>query len=122
MIASSADIGEAVKFFFDHFAESPGFMELGYPKELPDNVKNAVKQAIAKGLGHAPISIEWSTIEIPDWQIMHGSMVVDGKAGAVVWASDIQTGIASIPKKMGGSELLSMRLSFTPASLKRQLH
>ncbi|HEY3840845.1 MAG TPA: hypothetical protein VGL72_29935 [Bryobacteraceae bacterium] len=122
MIATSADIGEAVKFFFDHFAESPGFMELGYPKELPDNVKTAVKQAIAKGLGQAAHSIEWSTIEIPELQIMHGSIVVDGKSGAVVWAPDIQTGIASFPKKAGSSELLSMRLSFTPASHRRQVH
>jgi hypothetical protein len=122
MIVTNQDIGEVVTFFFDHFAESPGFVDLGYSKDLPDNVKAGVTQGITQGLGRPAKSIDWVTIEIPEMCIIHGTIIVDGKVGAVVWAPDIQIAIASIPKKVGSSDLLSMRLSFTPATDKKKLN
>jgi hypothetical protein len=122
MIATNKDIGEVVTFFFDYFAESPGFVDLGYSKDLPDNVKAGVTQGITQGMGRGAKSIEWVTIEIPELRIVHGTIIVDGRVGAVVWAPDIQIAIASIPKKPGSSDLLSMRLSFTPTTDKRKVN
>jgi len=113
-MAMDKDISGVMKFFFDEFVDSPGFMSLGYEKELPDEVKTAVTQALAAGLGKSSFTLTIITTEIPEMTMIHGTVVVNGIHGAMVWATDLQTGIVGVPKKPGGPEMLYVRLSLTP--------
>jgi hypothetical protein len=121
-MATDKEIAHAMEFFFDHFVDSPGFMSLGYAKELPEEVKQGVYQALGTAFGKARFLIEWLTGEIPEMQIIHGTVSIDGKPGVILWASDIKTGILSIPKEVGSAELLYIRLSLTPQRDKRTVN
>src|SRR5258708_28814410 len=122
-MAGDKDIAGVVTFFFDHFVDAPGFMSLGYAKNVPDNVQQAVAQALGAYFRKSVLAIELTTAEVPEMQLMHGSVEVNGRAGSLIWAPDIQTGIISIPgKNIKSGEMLHFRFSLTPPGDKRTMN
>jgi hypothetical protein len=116
-MATDKNIADAVRFFLDNFVDSPGFMDLGHQKDLPDPVKKAVCQALGSALRKSEFEMQWVGSEIPEMQLIHGSVTVDGSMGIILWAPDIQTGILSVPKKPLSPEMLYVRMSLMPAKV-----
>jgi hypothetical protein len=116
-MAAEKEIGDVMRFFFDNFVDNPEFMSLGHHKDIPAKVQEAVYKSLAAALGKTEFLVQWVSAEIPEMQLIHGSVTVNGSMGCILWAPEIETVILGIPKKPLSPEMLYARLSFMPGKV-----
>jgi hypothetical protein len=85
-------------------------------------LQDAAVRGLAAGFGKSTLVSEWTAAEVPEMQIIHGSVTINGRPGIILWTSDIQSGILSIPKKARSGERLYIRLSLTTARTQRNVN
>jgi hypothetical protein len=92
-------------------------MSRGHSKQVPERVKQGVCEALATAFGKSEFLIQWGGSEIPEMELIHGSIMVDGCRGVLLWATDMQTGILSLPKKPESTEMIFARVSVVPGNV-----
>lgn len=113
-LATAKEIASVMEFFFDEFTSRPEFLAAGIPRPVPEVVAETVDFAVTHALKQSNSVLAFSTVELPEFQLLHGTVVVNGKLGVLLWASDIQTGILSLPAEIDSPETCYMRLSVFP--------
>jgi hypothetical protein len=121
-LATGEDLGNVMNFFFREFVTSQWFMSRGSPKKVARDLEESVREAVALAFGRPDCSFKWYAVEVPEYHILHGPVFIDGKQCLFLWASDILTGILSVPDKSGGDEIHYLRLSITPAPMRESIN
>ena len=114
-LATARQLDGVMNFFFSEFVTSHWFMSRGRPKSVPPELEDAVREAVAVAFGRSDCSFKWFAVQVLEYHILHGPVFIDGKQCLFLWASDIMTGILSVPDKPGSNEIHYLRLSITPA-------
>lgn len=93
-LIDGASAVEVIDDFFDNVAGEPGFsfdLYLG-PDWLHDAIARACEEVSDKPTGHSSVLL----VAAPQHQLLHGSVVLDGYMGSVVYFEDIRLGAVAL--------------------------
>lgn len=97
MIVGSKRLDEVVAYFFDHFGENPAFHDAGRPlMEIPEPLQQAVGRVVAAVAGETTFRTHWTILESPSTNIVHGSVIINGKHAVLVWLPEIMVGVVAL--------------------------
>ncbi len=115
-LVSARDISEPMSFFLKHFAFDPEFRSLGHQrKKIPADLEAAVGQVAGAVLQEERLSMQWTLVEVPELQFLHGFLIINGCQATLIWLSDAECGILAINKSLTTGETVFARLSVMPA-------
>ena len=97
----SANLGEVMDYFFDHFGDDTEFLRLGIRFEDPD--LEAILLATVRELTGPQAELDnLLATRLQDQRFMHGGFTVLGKMGIFIYFEEIRTGIASVASLPAG--------------------
>ncbi len=100
-LSNEQNFNEVMKFFFDHFAESDGFMRLGKVHHSA-MVENIVAEAASAALWERVTVREMRLTRLAEQQFCHGPCFVNGRIATLFYFEDIRTGLLAISMGRGG--------------------
>jgi hypothetical protein len=121
-LATERVLDNVMNLFFTEFVTNQWFMSRGRPKAVPADLEETVQEAVTMAFGRSNCSFKWFAVEVPEFHILHGPVYIDGKQCIFLWASDILTGILSVPAEPGGDDIHYLRLSITPAPMRESVN
>jgi hypothetical protein len=114
-LMSARDIAEPMSFFLKHFACDPEFRSLGRQrKKIPADLEAAVGQVAGAILQTDRLSMQWTLVEVSEYQFVHGFLLINGCQGTLIWLSDAECGILAINKSTTTGETVFARVSLVP--------
>jgi hypothetical protein len=118
-LATSNDLGEVMRFFFDHFAENQGFIEASHRIQVPEALREGIRPLIAKYWPNQTIAGEWAVAEVTLLGLVHGTVRLDSDTAVVLWAPSLSVGVIALPNLKAG-EIVYARISIIKANATRQ--
>ncbi len=112
LLVTSKHFEEVMTFFFDHFAELPGFLEASHPITVPDDLREGLGPLMSKLYPKKNVATKWLIQEVDLLGIIHGTVTFADKMAVVVWARELSMGIVAMPGK-SLAEVLYARISVT---------
>lgn len=100
-------------YYFSNFVEKGRFMSMGRPLSAPRS------EFLTKALGDAYIQlhglegtvIKATLVEIPEFGLIHGAVIVNGKTGSVLYFEDISMGMFTIVEEIRSGKTNYVRFS-----------
>lgn len=111
-LATGKDLAAVMKFFFDSFVDQPGFLEAGHPVPASNELQMVVRKFVSAMWPKQNVATEWQIIEVPLLGIIHGTVMMKGSPGTLLWAPDISVGILGLPDTRTGTTMYS-RMTLT---------
>lgn len=109
MMLTAEEFGEPWKYFLDQFGEDQAFFDLGRPPE-DDGLLRAILTRTGKELfGRDATLSHVHLVEIKKYNFIHGTYLIQGRLGSVIYFSDIGVGIAALLGKTLSAETLFVR-------------
>ena len=110
-LAGATEFADVWDFFFDHYGNNTGFMDVG---ERTDNpvIQAAVEGIVEQVFKSKHTFFEFLVIEVAEKQFSHGcSMLDNGAMVSYLFFSDINMGMAAVVKSLFGGETTFARFS-----------
>ena len=123
MIVSATSFGDLWDYFFDHFGDKPEFMDLGGPTEHP--MLEAVVERLGREIykdARAVVVTKPILVKLEDYQFIHGSFVIQGRMGVLIFFEDIDMGLMSLTAASKDTPTLMMRFSTYQVDKDKAIH
>jgi hypothetical protein len=115
-VVSAKDIGTAVDFFFDRLVADPSFLKRGHPvPEVPNTIQEIVGNVARAIFNRDCLAISFQLVNVPEYQFIHGHLLINGCQAMLVWLPDAQVGILTVAKSLKPGGTVFARLSVCPA-------
>ena len=108
MLSREKELDSIWSFYMDNFADYPEFTDLGEPTRHP--LVEAVAAQIGKQLFNESVG-ELLLIKIPDYQFIHGPLIIGGRTGGVIYFEETKTGMLAICESLSSSMVKYSRFS-----------
>jgi hypothetical protein len=109
-ISREADLDKIWSFYMDHFADHPKFTDLGEPAQ--NDYLDAVIHRICQQLFGKAVKIDrFLLIHLENYQFFHGSFLVGGQIGGVIFFEDIKIGLFAMSGLPPSNEVKYSRFS-----------
>lgn len=108
--ATATDFGAFWQDFLERWASRPGFMEMGAPAYVED-MQNLVQQIANQMAGGEARVANLRLIKIPEAWMVHGSCLVDGDLGVVLYFEDLEMGLFVLTRESGKTSYARFTLS-----------
>jgi hypothetical protein len=118
-LATSNDLGEVMRFFFNHFAENRSFIEASHRIQVPEALREGIRPLIAKYWPKQTFVGEWAVAEVTLLGLVHGTILLDSNTAVVLWAPSLSLGVVALPNIEAG-EIVYARISIIKANATRQ--
>src|SRR5262249_36503157 len=102
--------GDVWRYFMDHFGDHPEFMALGEATR-DEFLEEAVAQIAAQLSGGTVTMARMMLIRLPEHGFIHGSVVVGGRPGNVMYFEDIHMGLIGVAWSAATAEAKFVRFS-----------
>jgi hypothetical protein len=108
------DLAPVWRYFLNHFAEQPGFMELG---EQARNVfvEAVIDQVGIQLYGNSSKVRDLILRRLDDQRFVHGGFMVDGRVGGVIFFEDAHIGLVTVAELPPSIDVKYARFSGQPA-------
>lgn len=113
LLVTGSDLGETMTWFFDHLVSEPAFLNAGRPVTPPEDLRTTVGEIFVRVWKKRLLRMKWTLLEVPLGNLIHGMVRVNGRESMLVYATDINTGILSIPSEPVPGRILYARFSLT---------
>jgi hypothetical protein len=109
-LQTAREFSEVWRYFMDHFGDDPDFMALG--EQTRDNFLEQAVSQIAAQLTGAPVTVaSMILIRLPEHGFIHGSVVLGGRPGNVMYFEDIHMGLMGVAWSAETAEAKFVRFS-----------
>lgn len=100
------------EFFFDHFGDKPAFIDMGEEIEHP-MLEAVVKKLITEMYQQEGMvaMVKPMLKKLEEYQFIHGSFMVQGRIGILIFFADIDIGLMSLSSAGPDSPTMMMRFS-----------
>ncbi len=110
MVSFDAQLAPVFKYFLTHFAEMPGFIQLG--ERVYRHPVEAIIEAVGNELHIDPGPInKLALIRIPEHHFVHGSFFIGFRIGGVIYFEDIEVGIMNLCEGLHSPDVKFVRFS-----------
>jgi len=114
LLVNSKDLSKIMAFFFDELMMKPGFIPAGTPcqgDQIPTQIVGVVEAIYQERFGQDPRgSLQViSMLRLPQYKLIHGACMVNGKLGALFFFEDLDMGLLSLGGMPPDSEVLHAR-------------
>ncbi len=93
LLAKARDLEEPWAYFFDSLATDNRFLAMGKPTTL-DKIESMLRLIAVRALNSKGEIIPQRSLEIPRYQMLHGSCIIDGQLTIFCFFDDMNMGIA----------------------------
>ena len=109
----TADFKQIWSYFMDNFGEDPAFIALGERAQHP--MLEAIVTQTCRQLFGKPVTFGHLLLtRLPEYQFIHGGLMVEGKLGMVFYFEDIQVGLLLVVMAFGAGDNRLVRFTGRP--------
>ena len=98
-LVAEKDLSKVQDYFFKNFVERGTFMSMG--RQLAKGERRTlIIKALAEGYAglsnELVVSLEAIFVEIPQYRLIHGTVMMNGKQGSVLYFEDVGVGLFTL--------------------------
>ena len=97
-LVADKDLGKVQDYFFRNFVERGTLLSMGrpLPNERGTHLIKIVSEAYARYANERLLSVDTQFVEVPQYNLIHGSVTVNGKQGSLLYCEDLGVGLFTL--------------------------